>query len=96
MNIKFSLPDGTDVEIIRDAFTGSFKCLLDGKEFQIKSPFHIGTHFAIGTTHNCTVEVGDKTTHLIEIEHSRPRFFGGLRLQRYVVAGNIVADRTGY
>jgi hypothetical protein len=34
---------------------------------------------------------------MIEIEHSRPRFFGGIRPQRYIVKvdGKVVADETG-
>jgi|SRR5215218_10684117 len=98
MNIKFTCPDGTEVEITRDWFTGSFKCLADGMEYQIKDPLNLGTHFAIATTHNYRVEIGSPTKHIIEIEHSRPRFMGGLRPQRYVVKldGNLVADRTGF
>lgn len=100
MKINFTIPDPEpiNVEITRDWFTGSFKCIANGKEHQIKSPLALGTHFAISTTHNYAVEVGDATKHIIEIEHSRPRFFGGLRPQHYIVKvdGNLVADQTGF
>jgi len=97
MKINFTIQDPTpiEVEIKRDWFTGSFKCIANGREYEIKSPYDIGTHFAISTTQNYTVEVGE---HIIEIDHSRPRFFGGLRPQRYIVKvdGELVADQTGF
>ena|SRR5688572_30259918 len=100
MRINFTIrePSPIDVEIKRDWFTGSFKCIANGKEYAIKSPYNLGTHFSVSTKHDYTVEVGDETKHLIEIEHSRPRFFGGLRPQRYVVKvdDEVVADKTGY
>jgi hypothetical protein len=100
MRIKFKIadPQPIDVEISRDWFTGSFKCIADGKAHELKSPLSLGTHFALSTTHNYSVEVGDATKHLIEIEHSRPRFFGGVRPQRYIVKvdGDQVADETGF
>ena len=100
MKINFTIQDQSpiNVEIKRDWFTGSFKCVANGKEYAIKSPYDLGTHFAISTTNNYTVEVSDATKHLIEIEHSRPRFFGGLRPQRYIVKadGKLVADETGF
>jgi len=100
MNIKFTIsdPQPIDVEITRDWFTGSFKCSANGTGHEIKSPLALGTHFAISTTHNYTVDVGDAIRHRIEIEHSRPRFMGGLRPQRYIVKvdGELVADKTGF
>lgn len=100
MNIKFTIPDPEPVHVTisRDWFTGSFKCIANGTQYQIKSPLALGTHFAVSTTHNYTVELGDPVKHLIEIEHSRPRFFGGLRPQRYVIKvdGKLVADETGF
>ena len=100
MNINFTIQDQPpiDVEIKRDWFTGSFKCIANGREHAIKTPYALGTHFAISTTQNYTVEVGDETKHIIEVEHSRPRFFGGLRPQRYIVKvdGELVADQTGF
>ena len=100
MRINFTIPDPSpiNVEIKRDWFTGSFKCIANGKEYEIKSPYDLGTHFAISTTNNYTVEVGDETKHRIEIEHSRPRFFGGLRPQRYIVKvdGELAEDQTGF
>lgn len=96
MNIRFTIPDPQpiDVSIDRNWFTGSFTCTANGRRYEIKSALSLGTHFAISTTHNYIVEIGE---HLIEIEHSRPRFFGGLRPQRYIVKvdGEIVADETG-
>jgi len=100
MKIHFTIPDPqpVDVEITRDFWSGSFQCIANGKKYKIKSPFNPGTHFAISTTHNYVVEIGDGVTHVIEIEHSRPRFFGGVRPQRYIVKvdGNVVADQTGF
>ena len=97
MKINFTIPgpEPINVEINRDSFTGSFKCVANGTQYQIKIPLALGTHFSVATTHNYTVEIGE---HVIEIEHSRPRFFGGLRPQRYIVKvdGNLVADQTGY
>ena len=97
MKINFTIPDPEpiDVEVTRDWFTGSFKCTANGRTYQIKSPLSLGTHFAISTKHDYTVEVGE---HLVEIEHSRPRFLGGVRPQRYVVKvdGKVVADETGF
>lgn len=100
MNIKFTIPvpEPIDVEIDRNWFTGSFTCKANGRKHEIKSPLALGTHFALATTHNYTVEIGEITKHLIEIEHTRPRFFGGLRPQRYIVKvdGSLVADQTGF
>ena len=100
MKITFTIEDRQpiDVELSRDWFTGSFKCIANGKEQEIKNPFDLGTHFSFATTHNYQVAVGDPPRHLIEIEHSRPRFFGGLRPQRYVVKvdGTTVVDKTGF
>jgi hypothetical protein len=100
MKINFTIDDfePVEVELNRDWFTGSFKCTANGREYEIKSPLSIGTHFSLATTHNYEVAVGDPPKHLIEIEHSRPRFFGGLRPQRYVVKvnGEAVVDQTGY
>ena len=100
MNIRFTIadPQPIDVEITRDWFTGSFKCIANGTPYEIKSPLSLGTHFAVSTTNEYTVEIGDVIKHVIEIEHSRPRFFGGVRPQRYVVKvdGKLVADETGY
>ncbi len=100
MKINFTIDDQEPihVELTRDWFTGSFKCTANGKPIEIKSPFDIGTHFSLKTAHNYQVAVGDPPKHLIEIEHSRPRFFGGLRPQRYVVKvdGELVCDESGY
>ena len=54
MKINFAIPDQPpiNVEIKRDWFTGSFKCTANGKEYEIKSPYALGTHFAVSTTHN--------------------------------------------
>ena len=97
MKINFTIPDPEpiNVEITRNWFTGSFNCSANGRTYEIKSPLSLGTHFSVSTKHDYTVEVGG---HLIEIEHSRPRFFGGVRPQRYVVKvdGEVVADETGY
>ena len=48
MKINFTIQDQPpiDVEIKRDWFTGSFKCIANGKEYAIKSPYNLGTHFA--------------------------------------------------
>jgi hypothetical protein len=100
MKITLTIPDQTPInaEITRNWFTGSFTCVANGKGYEIKSPYDLGTHFTISTTHNYTVEVGHEIKHLIEIEHRRPRFFGGLRPQRYIVKvdGELVADQTGF
>jgi hypothetical protein len=97
MKINFTIQDPTpiEVEIKRDWFTGSFKCIANGRQYEIKSPYGFGTHFAICDDADYTVEVGE---HIIEIDHSRPRFFGGLRPQRYIVKvdGELVADQTGF
>ena len=100
MKINFTIdgPEPIRVELTRDWFTGSFKCRANGKEQEIKSPLELGTHFSFATTHDYQVAVGDPPNRLIEIEHSRPRFFGGLRPQRYIVRvdGEVVFDKTGY
>src|SRR5690349_3570162 len=100
MQIRFTIPDSPPIEVVLDRnwFTGSFTCTANGKQHEVKSPLELGTHFAISTTHNYSLEVGDATKHLIEIEHSRPRFLGGLRPQRYIVKvdGKLVADETGF
>ena len=97
MKINFTIPDPEpiDVEITRNWFTGSFKFIANGETYEIKSALSLGTHFSVSPIHDYTVELGG---HLIEIEHSRPRFFGGLRPQRYVVKvdGKVVADETGF
>ena len=97
MQIKFSIPNPEPIDVVieRNWFTGSFTCTANGRSFEIKSPLALGTHFAVETTHNYTVQIGE---HVVEIEHSRPRFFGGLRPQRYVVKldGELVADQTGF
>ena len=97
MKIQFSIPDVEPIGVViqRNWFTGSFTCTANEPSYEIKSPFALGTHFAIQTTNNYTVQIGE---HLVEIEHSRPRFFGGLRRHRYVVKldGDVVADQTGY
>ena len=97
MQIKFSIPNSEPIDVVieRNWFTGSFTCTANGRSFEIKSPLALGTHFAVETTHNYTVQIGE---HVVEIEHSRPRFFGGLRPQRYVVKldGELVADQTGF
>jgi hypothetical protein len=100
MKIQFTIrdPEPLNVEICRNSFTGSFTCTANGKQYELKSPLALGTHFAIDTTHNYTVEIDEGAKHLIEIEHSRPRFFGGLLPNRYIVKvdGNLIADETGY
>ena len=101
MKISFSIDDDRgpiNVELNRDWFTGSFKCRANGKEQEIKSPLALGTHFSFATTHNYQVAVGDPPNRLIEIEHSRPPFLGGLRPQRYIVKVDreVVFDKTGY
>ena len=100
MKIEFTIPDPQPihVEITRDWFTGSFNCTANGRKHEIKSPLSLGTHFSVATTHNYSVEVGDETRHVIEIEHTRPRFLGGLRPQRYIVKvdGELVSDQTGF
>ena len=97
MKINFTIPDPSPIEVAikRNWFTGSFTCVANGTEYEIKSPYNLGTHFAISTKHDYVIHIGD---HVIEIEHSRPRFFGGLRPQRYVVKvdGKLIADRTGF
>ena len=97
MKITFTVTDvhPFDVVIERNWFTGSFTCKANGKTHEIKSPLSIGTHFAIDTKHDYTFTIRG---HFVEIEHSRPRFFGGLRPQRYIVKvdGNVVADQKGF
>jgi hypothetical protein len=97
MQINFTIrdPQPIDVVIERNWFTGSFTCAANGRSYEIKSPLALGTHFAIDTKHNYTVQIGE---HVVEIEHSRPRFFGGLRPQRYIVKldGELVADQSGF
>ena len=97
MQIKFTIPDAEPIDVVidRNWFTGSFTCTANGTSYEIKSPLELGTHFSVATTHNYTVNVGK---HLVEIEHSRPRFFGGLRPQRYIVKvdGKLVVDQTGF
>ena len=100
MNIDFTIADETPIQvrISRNWFTGSFTCVANGRNYEIRSPFDLGTHFALATTLNYTVEIGEGTKHLIEIEHTRPRMFGGLRPQHFVVKvdGDVVADQTGF
>lgn len=100
MNIKFTIPgpESINVEIVRDSFTGRFQCFANGRAYELKSPLALGTHFNFRTVHNYRVEVPEAGKHVIEIEHRRPRFFGGLRPQRYIVKvdGNLAADETGY
>ena len=97
MKIKFTIPDDHPIDVIieRNWFTGSFTCKAKGRTYEIKDPLSLGTHFSVATTHNYTVRIGE---HLVEIEHSRPRFFGGVRPQRYIVKvdGTEVADQTGF
>ena len=97
MKITFTIPavHPIDVVIERNWFTGSFTWKANGKTHEIKSPLAVGTHFAIDTKDDYSVAIAE---HLVEIEHSRPRVFGGLRPQRYIVKvdGNVVADRTGF
>ena len=97
MRIEFTIPDPDPVNVVieRNWFTGSFTCIANGRTHEIKSPLAIGTHFAVDTKHDYTVAIGE---HVVEIEHSRPRFFGGLRPQRYIVKvdGKVVADQTGF
>ena len=100
MNIKFTIPDPQpiEIEIDRNWFTGNFTCTANGEKRNIKNPGDLGTHFSFSTSNTYTLEVGYTTKHVIEIEHTRPRWFGGLRPNRYVVKvdGNVVADETGY
>lgn len=100
MKIQFTIPDPEpiNIEIYRNSFTGSFTCTANRKQHELKSPLAVGTHFAVDAKHDYTVEINEGTKHLIEIEHSRPRFFGGLLPNRYIVKldGNLVADETGY
>jgi hypothetical protein len=97
MRIEFTIPDAQPIDVVidRNWFTGSFTCKANGKTHEIKDPLALGTHFSVATTHNYTVNIGD---HLIEIEHSRPRFFGGVRPQRYIVKVDekLVHDQTGF
>ncbi len=97
MKITFTIPDvhPIDVVIERNWFTGSFTWTANGKTKEIKNPLAIGTHFDTQTKHDYTFTIGE---HFVEIEHSRPRFFGGLRPQRYIVKvnGNVVADQKGF
>ena len=97
MKINFTIPDvePIDVEITRNWLTGSFKFIANGVAYEMRSPLSLGTHFSISTKHEYLVDLGG---HLVEIEHSRPRFLGGLRPQRYIVKvdGKVVADKTGF
>lgn len=100
MTIDFTIPDSPPiyVRIKRDAFNGRFTCVANGNEYEIRSPLDLGTHFTFALTHNYTVELAGSSPHLIEIEHSRPRWLAGFRPQRYVIKvdGVLVADKTGY
>jgi hypothetical protein len=100
MKITFRIdgPPPLEVELERDPFFGTFTCRVNGKKEEIRSPLELGTHFSLATSHHFEIGVGEPPQHLIEIEHSRPRWFGGLRPQRYIVKvdGEQVADRTGY
>ena len=97
MRITFTIPavHPFDVVIERNWFTGSFTWKANGRTHKIKSPLAIGTHFDVDTKHDYAFAIGE---HFVEIEHTRPRFFGGFRPQRYIVKvdGNVVADRTGF
>jgi len=97
MKIEFTIPDPQPIQVVieRNWFTGSFTCTANGQSQEMRSPLDIRTHFNIATTNNYTMQIGE---HTVEVGHTRPRFFGGLRPQTYIVKvdGRLVAEQTGF
>ena len=87
MNIQVKVGEIENPEIVikRNWFTGDFVYIINGQRNTIRSFFDVGTHFSNSLEKKYQFEVGDKDIHKIEIEHTRPSLFAGIRPHYYEV-----------
>jgi hypothetical protein len=78
----------------RNDWTGKAEVCVGDQVRPLQSPRKLSTHFSFSTRTVWREVFGE---HMIEIEKVRPRAFGGLRANSYVVRvdGQSVADATG-
>ena len=93
MHIEFEI--GGDGAVFRRAFwSGRAELLINDEVIPLQSPFRPSTHFQVSNKETWRHEVND---HQVQIEMTRPRAFGGLRAQEFIISvdGTVVAEATG-
>jgi hypothetical protein len=94
MRIDFKA-DMTDAVFTRDPWTGRAELRVEGQTIELASPTQPGTHFTTSTREEWQAQIG---SHDVTIVKTRPRFFGGLRRNSYIVSveGRVVANAHGF
>jgi hypothetical protein len=101
MKLEFTVdgPEPINVTLERDAFTGKFTCTANGETQVLRSPLDPSTHFSLKLKKLYSVEIGrGEASHLISIEHTRPRLLAGFRPHEYYVTvdGRLITTYKGY
>lgn len=94
MELAFEV-DGTLAQFRRKASVGTAELAIGTEVVRLANPRKISTHMELGTRRTWKHRFND---HDIVIEKVRPRLFGGLRPNSFIVTvdGAIVAEATGF
>ena len=78
----------------RNDWTGRAEIRVGDEKRSLQSPWRLSTHFTFGKRTVWREQFGE---HTVEIEKIRPRMWGGLRANSFVVSvdGQSVAEATG-
>jgi len=93
MELRFEV-GGMPAAFSRDDWTGKTELRVGNEVRELQSPRRLSTHFDFSTRTVWSELVGE---HTIEVEKVRPRLFGGLRANSFVVRvdGQRVAEASG-
>ena len=93
MELRFEV-SGVPAVFLRNDWTGKAEVRVGDQIRPLQSPRDFSTHFSFSTRRVWREVFGE---HTVEVEKVRPRAFGGLRANSFVVRvdGRSVAQATG-
>ena len=93
MELRFEI-GGVPAVFLRNDWTGRAEVRVGNEVRELQSPWRLSTHFSFAKRTVWREQAGE---HTVEVEKVRPRVFGGLRANSFVVRvdGQSVAEATG-
>ncbi|MFN8027839.1 MAG: hypothetical protein U0W40_16215 [Acidimicrobiia bacterium] len=93
MELRFDV-DGSPAVFTRNDVTGRAELQVGDRKRVLQSPWRLSAHFSLRTRTVWREQIGD---HVVEITKVRPRVYGGLQANSFVVDvdGQRVAEATG-
>lgn len=93
MELSFEI-GGIPATFFRDDWTGKAELRMTNDVRELQSPGRLSTHVSVSTRTVWSEVVG---SHTVEVEKVRPRLFGGLRPNLFIVRvdGQRVAEASG-